>query len=85
MKKAFVTLFPPFDVAHLYKDVGMITRYMSSYHGYKGYILSNRNVEFDDKIFPNISSVKINKTGKFKESIVSSSSYSVYEILKNSS
>uniref|UniRef100_A4Y8H4 Glycosyl transferase, group 1 n=2 Tax=Shewanella putrefaciens TaxID=24 RepID=A4Y8H4_SHEPC len=60
----------------------MITRYMSSYHDYKGYILSNRNVEFDEKIFPNICSVTINKTGKFKEGSVNSSSYSAYEILK---
>lgn len=43
MKKAFVTIFPPFKKMHALKDVGIIPKMMADYFGYKLFIFSNDN------------------------------------------
>ena len=78
LKKAFVTVFPPFEKIHLYKDVGMIPRYMASDHGYKSYILSNASIVIDEKLFHSVEFKLINNNIKS----ITSSSYNIFDILR---
>ncbi|MGI2078957.1 glycosyltransferase [Shewanella putrefaciens] len=80
MKKAFVTIFPPFEEVHLYKDVGMIPRYMASEHGYQSYILSNNSCVMDEELFHSVECKLINESND-KINCVTSSSYNIFEML----
>lgn len=67
MKKAFVTIFPLFSEALAYKDVGMIVGYLSTYHGYDGYIVSNRPSNLQGDVFHSVKQVVLGtkkETGK---------------------
>lgn len=82
MKKAFVTIFPLFSDALAYKDVGLISRYMSVYHGYDGFIISNKLVTLSDNVFERVENIPLGTDKETGNISLDIANYDVIKIIK---